>query len=104
MTSQLRQLLFYAGFGFISCIFVFWVPWGESEDQIAPNPAPELTSPIDNEQSSSINQVPDLGKSLRVGIDAHLLTSGMIKFFSGFEEKNAVKIQLFELLENSFGS
>lgn len=104
MTSQLRQLLFYAGFGFISCIFVFWVPWGESEDQIAPNPSPELVSTVDDEQSSSTNQVPDLGKIVRVGIDAHLLTSGMIAFFSGFEEKNAVQIQLFELLENSFGS
>ena len=36
MRSDIKQILLFAGFGFISCIFVFWVPWGDDE-AISPN-------------------------------------------------------------------
>jgi len=36
MRSDIKQILLFAGFGFISCIFVFWVPWGNDEP-ISPN-------------------------------------------------------------------
>jgi lipoprotein len=59
MRSDIKQILLFAGFGFISCIFVFWVPWGNNES-ISPNISVDSGSSFttDSEEVDEVQRVP----------------------------------------------
>jgi lipoprotein len=59
MRSDIKQILLFAGFGFISCIFVFWVPWGNDEP-ISPNISADSESSLatDSEEINGVEKAP----------------------------------------------
>jgi lipoprotein len=59
MRSDIKQILLFAGFGFISCIFVFWVPWG-SDESISPNIPADSESSLttDSEEVDGVERDP----------------------------------------------
>lgn len=100
MRSDIKQILFFAGFGFICCIFVFFVPWGNS-DQQKEETITEIGTELSGEQTSSQTPIlPLLSWALKVQLPNNIALSGVREIFSWFEEKYGVKIQILPSLKS----
>lgn len=95
MRSDIKQILFFAGFGFISCIFVFWVPWGNDEP-ISPNISVDsgYSFTTDSEEVEGVERVPHFSWTLKVQVDGYFPLSWLKAILSWFEEKYGGSIQL----------
>ena len=95
MRSDIKQILLFAGFGFISCIFVFWVPWGNDES-ISPNTSADSESSlaIDSEEINGAERDPHFSWTLKVQVDGDFPLSWLKAILSWFEEKYGGSIQL----------
>ena len=96
MRSDIKQILFFAGFGFISCIFVFWVPWG-TNDEIISNTSIDSESSLTWESNASEGValgLPLISWALKVQVEDKIILSGLNIIVSGFEEKYWVKVQI----------
>ena len=96
MRSDIKQILFFAGFGFISCIFVFWFPWG-SNDEINSNTSIDSESSLTWESNTSEESplgLPLISWALKVRVEDKIILSGLNIIVPGFEEKYWVKLQI----------
>lgn len=95
MHSQLRQIIFLAGFGFLCCIFIFFLPWGWSST--TETQTPEHTTKDDNPEQNELSDTASrslLSGTLHIQIDKKLYGSGMQQLIDNYSKQYPIHITL----------